>query len=667
MKKRIFLIPVLLCVAGPVFSQSILAAIADHNFKLLDLPLVNGMQYFFSAMPYFIHITRYLGTFLGFTTIIWNSFRLWAGTVEVKKAVIDIIMKILLFTVLINVYPAISDFVLAKSTEFGIHAGNGFSTVYSKFVEYRERMENIQKAGEAQLNYLKTGEVRVTSDVAEALAMSVYMDQDKVNEFMANANIPETTIAARNTYSIAMGTNTQIANAQVNENLDNNIRRFYNTVQSRRKELFVDENELETAATILNAMDEVFSENPQFYDPENSLPGNTNKIPKYIMHPYMSYADGTPTQILSPSAVIKIGVVIAAILQTRMNDYFDENSKIMQTQVLFFKTPTLTGLMHILFAILMVITFLAAVCFYVIQYVMCIFEYAIVVSMGALFISFCLFDGTKNFTAKLVTLFSSYFIKIMTMNFCLFWVLGTFVDAGSTIMMSAEPGSMLNFAYFLFTIILSFTVTQHGPAIAVTLLNGSPQLSMGEFLHAAGTLAAGAVLARKAAGATVGAARMAGGAAQAGVRTAQTGAAMFTGAAQAASGLNLKGSERARYIAGNMGAMLLASGKERLGEMATGNKGKLAEDEKNTMARVGGGQNPKNKNVNGSQSYNDAVEGAKNFAENNRSPAQSNGDKAPPAPQPPASPSSGQNRRVHNERKAPPPGGPPKPRDSPKP
>jgi type IV secretion system protein TrbL len=587
----------------------------------MDLPLANGMQYFFSAMPFFIAITRYLATLLGFITIVWNAFRLWAGTQDAKKAVIDIIIKILLFTALMNVYPAVSDFVLAKSTDFGIHAGNGFSTVYAKFVEYRERMEKVRQAGEAQLNSLKTGEVRVTAAAAEALAMSVYMDQEKVDQFMVNTHIPA--------YTAYVSSHSRVSSTET-QNIDRYINDFYRKMQSTKRELFVDEKQLEIAANILNAMDEVFSENPRFRDPAYSLPGNASKVPKYIMNPYMQYGDGTPTQVLSPSAVIKIGVVIAAILQTRMNEYFDENSSIMQSRIL--KIPTLTGILHIILSIVMVITLIAAVCFYVVQYVMCIFEYAMVVSVGALFISFCLFDGTKNFTAKLVTLFSSFFIKIMVMNFCLFWVLGTFVDAGSTIMMAQEPGSILNFGYFLFIILLSFAVTQNGPAIAVTILNGSPQLSMGEFLHAAGTLAAGAMLARRAAGTAAGLAQTAGKTAQAGARTAQTGTAMLTGAAAGAAHHNLTGSERARFIAGSFGAMLLSSAAQKAGEIATGNKGKLdGTDGKPPLARVGGGQSAENKNIDGTQNYDNAKENSYNFSDT-RYKAKNNGDKAPPAP-----------------------------------
>lgn len=87
------------------------------------------------------------------------------------------------------------------------------------------------------------------------------------------------------------------------------------------------------------------------------------------------------------------------------------------------------------------------------------------------------------------------------MLLCIFWTFSTYINAASNILASANPVTMLNFAYIMFALILGFVVTQNAPQIAMTMLNGTPQLSMGEFMHAAGTAAAGAVMAKKAASA----------------------------------------------------------------------------------------------------------------------------------------------------------------------
>jgi type IV secretion system protein TrbL len=675
MKKHIFLPVVLLVVvSSPAFSVSIINAISNHEFTLMDLPLANGMDYFFSALPYFASITMAMASILGFTTIVWNAFRLWGGTQDVKKAVIDIVCKIVLFTALLNIYPSIVDFVLVRSSSWGAHAGSGMATVFVKFSEYRDNMQVIYDKGRQQLEMIASGEISVSPDVARALAASFYADEEKVEQFLAQmpaattANTGKTSFADSlgffNWQSAATGTNTNVSRAiaayndpdslEAKTKLRQGINSFYRKMERLRGDQFASEKELGNAIAVINAMDEIFSENPAFTQAASS--GAPTDMAKYVLDPYMKDAQGNPVGILSPAAVIKMGVIISSIIQARMNTYYDENSKVMTDKTFFIEHPSFTGLLHIILGFLMIIGIIAAVCFYVIQYVMCIFEYAIVTSVGAIFIAFCLFDGTKSFTAKLITLFTSYFIKIMVMNFCLFWVLGTFVDVGSSIMMANEPGSLLNFGYFFYTLMLCWVVTQNGPQIAVTVLNGTPQLSMGEFLHAAGTAAAGAAITRRAVGSG---AALAGGTlaatgktAQAGIRNAQTGWAMYSGAASAAEAAGLAGGTRDKATRGAFGAMLLASAKQSLGEMATGTKGKLAEGEDNTIARVGAGQNRNNQNADGTQGFKDAQLAAKTFAGNriNQQKADAEKNAPPPPKEPPKHPSAGPENRRLNER-----------------
>jgi hypothetical protein len=65
---------------------------------------------------------------------------------------------------------------------------------------------------------------------------------------------------------------------------------------------------------------------------------------------------------------------------------------------------TFQKIISLILIVLMTFGLLMASIFCVIQYVMCIFEYFIVTAVGVIFIPFCLWDGTKSFTAKLVTL-----------------------------------------------------------------------------------------------------------------------------------------------------------------------------------------------------------------------------------------------------------------------
>lgn len=68
----------------------------------------------------------------------------------------------------------------------------------------------------------------------------------------------------------------------------------------------------------------------------------------------------------------------------------------------------------------------------------------------------------------------------------------------------AENGGMnwVTFVTIVFTCVIGFVLTQNAPKIAQTLLTGQPQLSMGELVTAAGTLAMGTMKGAQAAKAT---------------------------------------------------------------------------------------------------------------------------------------------------------------------
>lgn len=133
------------------------------------------------------------------------------------------------------------------------------------------------------------------------------------------------------------------------------------------------------------------------------------------------------------------------------------------------------------------------------------------------------------------------------MFLCIFWTFSAYIHAATNILSFARPVSMLNFAYMLFTLLLGFVVTQNAPQIALTVLNGTPQLSMGEFLHAATTAAVGAAMAKKSAGMAMKKAAPVVRGANAGIAE---GAAAAAGAWKGAGEAGVKGFERIKMASG---------------------------------------------------------------------------------------------------------------------
>jgi type IV secretion system protein TrbL len=617
-KKLAFTLLFLACILLPAFSFDI-AAFAQSKYKLMDIPLILGMDYFWRAMGDFYYYARTLSVLLAFVTVFWTSFRLWAGTVEIRNALVDIFLKFFLFFALFSLYPSITNFVINKAVTIGMRAGDGYNTLNAKFNAFAVEMERKVALGHQQLEAMMSGNFRMTPELARKISERAYISEADQQAFLQRVSGGGNIISYEEMAPAITASAAGVTTAQGLPIAGTNLFNVLNVFRSKGVVTSVDDfnramdaalrqsgsnltaAEFADAIVILRAMQEIFIQAD-----ENGRPVNDSSVVrKYMLSPYLLDAQGSQTNMLSPSALIKLSVLISSVITARLDNFYDEENGFVSARPLFGIVPTLSDVQRMFLTVLMTLAVILSVVFFCIQYVMCIFEYYITTSVGALFIPFILFDGTKSFTAKLVTLFSAYFIKLLVMCLCVFWVLNVFIDVNTTIMFDKNPVSMLNVGYFLFTTILCWVVTLYGPSVAVTILNGNPQLSMGEFVHAVGVAAGGALLARRAvhtAGAVAGGAVHAG---QAGVRTAQAAAARWQGAGNAVRESGLTGFRAFGAQASTFGRLTTDNLVQRMGEFATGKQSNL--NDGNTgkgPSRVGGGSG-----------YSHNKDGTQNFAE----------------------------------------------------
>jgi type IV secretion system protein TrbL len=627
MRKRIFILVSLFALCTfPVFSFSI-SNLAQGNFKQLDLPLIDGIAYFQSTIWSFYRIARTLATLLGIVCILWNAFRLWIGTQEVRKACVDIITKFLIFVFLINVYPLIINGVADTAITIGMHAGGGYNKVNAAFYALREDCETkIRVSQETLYEILREGKDGGALDTASIkfLAQITYIEENELESFLKDKGVE---VVSQEDYdSLGKGWwNVLFPNKEQRE-LSGKVRDFVKSINVDAALSLADDKDLQQAMITMRAMEEVLVAEAG----DDSGSGEI-KIKHYLYNPFMTDRDGRQTNLLSPGAMIKTAVLISDILSRQGSiEYSSDKQGFIEKKL----DETFQKIISLILVILMTFGLIMASIFCVIQYVMCIFEYFIVTAVGVIFIPFCLWDGTKSFTAKLVTLFTSFFIKIMVMILCLFWVYSAFIYMGVSILSSNEPISFLSFGYFIFTCLLGWVVTQNGPQIAVTILNGSPQLSMGEFLHAAGTAVASAAMAKRAAGAVM---KGGGKAIQSGARGVQTIDAAFQGstaaieAAQKAAGGKLTKGQQFGIGLGALGGIIGNGVNNTIATLMTG------QEKKEGGISVGGGYAPENKAKDGSRTHADSSEAAQGMGQ--KYGEQWAKDNAPKAPEEPDKPS----------------------------
>lgn len=528
--KKLFIIASALFVtssqvfAGPL--SGITNGLANTNFTVFDTPLLNGIEYFIRTFSTFAYVAGYLAVVFGLTGVLWNVFRLWFGTQQVRKACIDIGMKFLLYTCVLLAYGSITSFVMNFSTKLGMYAGNGYFTTKVTYHQmYQNLTEETKAANEALQSFYKSvGEdgKKLSEETVKLLAKNTGYSTKELEDKLKSSGIAvDHTINNKTLFSsayavggIALGATIgsvipgvgtvigavvgglvggvggyfagRAVGSSIDEsNVTNEIYKNAETAQQKEMLEKIKNGDFREAFVLMKSLDEVIT-------PVRNKDGTIS----YIYDPLISLKGVTGEKIIlvSPGSIIKTGVLWANIIKGMEATEYDSDAGTFLEKKL---DGGFNALTNWIMQLILVIGIIAAMIFATIQYTMAIFEYFIVTSMGVIFIPCILFDGTKTYASKLITLFLSYFVKITVSIMCLFFVVNMFAKNASVIISSGHPCSLANFAYLLFTILIGFILTQNAPQVAMTMLNGTPQLSMGEFVHAAGTVAAGAALAKK--------------------------------------------------------------------------------------------------------------------------------------------------------------------------
>ena len=618
-----------------VESSNVLTNIAQGDFKQMDVPLLDGIAYFQASIYDFARIAYVVALGLSVIGICWQAFRLWLGTQQVRKVCTDIIVKLVLFVAVFSIYPKIVNETLNLAINIGMRAGGGMDKVNGAFLQFKEDCEQKVSVAQSVLADIVAGAqpgTAISDTDLEALCAQTAYSQDELRQALESKGVEIVSSDMLEDYSHAWtgGSNSSyaasygiganedgIAKQKQAREWNEKLSAFYDSLGEQRLEQYKDlrsggDKELSEAVLSLRAMDELLSEveTVERVEAEDGSGSTETLITTYMYDPFVK-VNGKQTNILSPGAMIKTSVLISSIIQRQNSIEYDENAGFIEKAV----TAVVQSIINFFMLLLMTLGLVFASIFCVIQYIMCIFEYFIVTAVGVIFIPFMLFDGTKSFAAKLVTMFSSFFIKTLVMVLCLFWVYSSFLYMGQFIVADGKL-TFMTFAYFIFTCLLGWVVTQNAPQIAVTILNGSPQLSMGEFLHAAGTAAAIGIGAKAAANTVGQGLKSAHRTLQGGVRSGQTIAAAHSGAAAAFNASRQDGNSIAKSFvnyAGFMGSAALQGAKNSAATFFTGQKQKQENIEKvgegnvwKTGFSVGKGQNGENTTESGARSFADA-------------------------------------------------------------
>ena len=425
------------------------------NYNWIDVPFLDAMEYFSSIFYYFLTVAKRLGYIVALVGTGWTAIQLMFASVSTEKALKGLFFKFALFFFALAVYhPAVT--LLAKTvTKWGVRAGDGDNVIQTNLETLLKKAEHDLQIAES----LEAGGNNTATSSVTAIPQMKSLKNTRING--------------------APLVGSDVIDSQGREQYINTVNKYRSTEENR-----------EWAEKTIKAVSAVLK--PTYYKDKNG-----NLIKAYYLDVMMKGKGGVASSFVSPNAILRIALLTANILNSRQMDYLTVKMEEGKKDAGWLSMNNI-GIVHLTMGDIgnTLLTWLCCLClivgsiFAIIQYVMCILEYSIIASIGIVFVPFVLFDGTKSFAQKIIPALTGFAIKLLVMTLCIFFVFYQYLYLAGTQMGETSPLDWTVFAYIAFMIIISWVLTQNAPQIAMTLLTGNPQLSMGEFMQAVGTGAA---------------------------------------------------------------------------------------------------------------------------------------------------------------------------------
>lgn len=443
-----------------------------------DLPLVQIFEYFGGVMAQGYKWAALYGNLFGLVGLAWSGFKVAMSRMAVKDFLWDTIFKWVGYLLLLNLYPSIIIGIGGIAGEIGIKAGGAKDAIVNELKAMRSSIEADQNI----INSIEAGNEEELKSKLDNNAGQALGNQEEYDAFIEKAT--STIPGIKGGYRW----DSKAVQQKINESSDEKK-------EDRKYSALFQAETFKAINMILGDRD---------------LEGNKvgDNTDTYIsLNIFIKDADGNETFYLSPGALIRMTLLAANIMHAKNTSAFQERSEEISAEKLNWLATAGAQLQslgqYILDGIVIwfcVIVLALCVIFALVQYIMTVVEFTIVAAIGIIFVPLVLFDGTKDIPKKLIPVFTSFMVKIIVITLCLMFVYYLIVEFTINTITSDGFDIVWLVVEVSFNAVLSYILTQNAPKIAQTILTGQPQLSMGEFVAAAGTAMATAG-AMKAAGA----------------------------------------------------------------------------------------------------------------------------------------------------------------------
>lgn len=443
----------------------------------------------------FILIGFKLAKILALIGIVWSSIQMALGTMEVRKFYVGIITKWITFLLIMSLLPGFSRGLMSLS----------------KTISTKVSGASLVKISDALGDYFETLKVMVDKQELDA--------KEQVAELQKTLEKLETYKNIIDPVSNTLETANHYVGGDLSKRFfgDNFMTRYlmggpmgiageilaapYKTQEEKKAELerqLKDWKENNTHAKTYNMLKTLLVDNGK------------NAVHRYSLDLEMRDSKGNGMGYVSPAAIFKISILCAEMIwelewtkdveytwnneaygedkadallaEKEANGYTKDGAAKHITK--YFNFPK-RKIFNVILALLICIILIFTVCASLIQYVACIVEYSIVSAFSYVLVPCMLFDGTKDMAVKVFPALIAQAVKLCMILLTMYFCLWCYVDLLTASMEQTGGVTFKNFAMYLFTCLMCFTITSNAPKLASALMTGQPQLSMGEFVQSA--------------------------------------------------------------------------------------------------------------------------------------------------------------------------------------
>ena len=515
----------------------------SKNTALIDLPLSGGLAQFAVAIYDVTGTVIWLITIFAFLCIVFNAFKLWAGTMEIKKVYVDIIYKFMMCIILLHLYIPVTDKLMQVATHMGAVVSGGYKKIDRVFVEaYKALTDDIQKGLQEYKEYLlteifkmdaegksaktKDGKTIVSADVIANLknfgmtpeqakkwaeenqlviAHAGYLaDKSRggSGEFYSTRESMGYTSDANSAIKCWVDSDGNIlsdgsggfskavtkANSQALKNFD-----------SKKQTTFI--NKLTSLMTVLaeNPLDAVKGneedDNDGVYtsDGEDIYIGEKLKknadtaysaMKSMMLSPYLKDKNDKDTLFLSPSRLIRTCTLFSDAIAYSTAYQIDEHDGDIKDVVL---NPDgkwgFKGIFAALQGLLFKLGMIICVVVVMAEYTITLLEFYLIRALATLLIPMLFVDSLKSYAQNILKIFIQYFFKVMVIVMATFFALGLFLDVEVVIYKNFDAGDAQTLVLYLSTLVTGLLFALNAAKITNTLLSGQPSLGVGEIAH----------------------------------------------------------------------------------------------------------------------------------------------------------------------------------------